>query len=135
MKLIVGLLTGWMSGRRFIPSALYEKNLFADPTALYFEQLFIKGFVTALKQENVIYAWDLGNECNCMDEAHRREEAYSWTSIVTNAIKAVDGNRPVVSGMHSLTLEGIWNIQDQDGKPAYPSARHSSDSVLRNDRP
>ena len=113
MKLIVGLLTGWMSGRRFIPSALYEKNLFADPTALYFEQLFIKGFVTALKQENVIYAWDLGNECNCMDEAHRREEAYSWTSIVTNAIKAVDGNRPVVSGMHSLTLEGIWNIQDQ----------------------
>ena len=113
MKLIVGLLTGWMSGRKFIPSALYEKNLFTDPTALYFEQLFIKGFVTAFKQESAIYAWDLGNECNCMDEAHKREEACSWTSIVTNAIKAADGSRPVISGMHSLTLEGIWNIQDQ----------------------
>ena len=42
IKLIVGLITGWMSGGLFIPTALYGKNLLTDPMALYFEQLFIK---------------------------------------------------------------------------------------------
>lgn len=113
LKLIVGLLTGWMSGRLFVPPVLQEKNLFTDPTALYFEQLFVRGFVLSMKEEPAIRAWDLGNECNCMDTASAREEAYSWTAMVTNAIRAADGTRPVVSGMHSLELEGVWNIQDQ----------------------
>ena len=68
MKLIVGLITGWMSGRLYIPAALYEKNIFTDPTAIYFQQLFLKGFVERMKDQPSIYAWDLGNECNCMDE-------------------------------------------------------------------
>lgn len=49
LKLIVGLITGWMSGRLFVPAALYEKNIFTDPTALFFQQLFIKGFVGRMK--------------------------------------------------------------------------------------
>ena len=61
-----------MSGRLYIPSALYEKNVYTDPVALYFEQLFVKGFVLRMKNEPAIYAWDLGNECNCMDEAKNR---------------------------------------------------------------
>lgn len=113
MKLIVGLITGWMSGRLFVPPALYDKNIFTDPAALFFQQLFLKGFVSRMKNQESIYAWDLGNECNCMDEAHNREEAYSWTSVIVNAIKAVDSARPVISGMHSLETEGVWNIQDQ----------------------
>lgn len=113
MKLIVGLLTGWMSGRLYIPAALYEKNLFRDPEALKLEQLFIQGMVRTFRDEQAIYAWDLGNECNCMSEASSEEEAYSWTMLITNAIRAQDRDRPVVSGMHSLEVEGIWNIQDQ----------------------
>ncbi len=113
MKLIVGLITGWMSGRLFVPVALYEKNIFTDPTALYFQQLFIKGFVERMKSEKSIYAWDLGNECNCMDNARTREEAYNWSSVIVNAIKACDQTRPIISGMHSLELSGVWNIQDQ----------------------
>ncbi len=113
IRLIVGLITGWMSGRLYIPSALFDKNLFTDPTALYFQQLFIKGFVERMKGQESIFAWDLGNECNCMDKASSREVAYSWTSMVCNAIRACDPTRPVVSGMHSLELEGIWNIPDQ----------------------
>ena len=31
IKLIVSLLTGWMSGGLFIPEALNDKNLFTDP--------------------------------------------------------------------------------------------------------
>ena len=39
MKLIVGLVTGWMSGRLFIPAALFGKNLYTDPVAQYFQQI------------------------------------------------------------------------------------------------
>lgn len=113
MKLIVGLVTGWMSGRLFIPPALYGKNLFTDPLALKLQQLLVKGIVTAFKGEASIYAWDLGNECNCMGKAATEDEAYNWTLTITNAIKSADPVRPVISGMHSLELEGIWNIQDQ----------------------
>lgn len=113
MKLIVGLITGWMSGRLFIPAVLYDKNIYTDPTAQFFQQLFIKGFVERMKEEKSIYAWDLGNECNCMQGAESREAAYSWSAMIVNAIKACDQTRPIVSGMHGLELEGIWNIQDQ----------------------
>ncbi|MDO4284802.1 MAG: cellulase family glycosylhydrolase [Eubacteriales bacterium] len=113
MRLIVGLVTGWMSGRLFTPRALEGKNLFTDPEALLFQQLLVKGIVSEMKGEAAICAWDLGNECNCMGEAQSREQAYNWTSVIANAIRACDGSRPVISGMHSLEIEGVWNIQDQ----------------------
>ena len=49
IKLIVGLITGWMSGGLFIPPALYGKDVLTDHIALYFQQLFIKGFVSEFK--------------------------------------------------------------------------------------
>ncbi len=113
MMLIVGLLTGWMSGALFVPPALYEKNLITHPTALYFEQLFIKGFVERFKDRSCIYAWDLGNECNCMSPVGSVFEAASWTAMVSNAIKAADNTRPVVSGMHGLSLDNEWRISHQ----------------------
>ena len=115
IRVIVGLLTGWMSGRTFVPSALYEKNLITDPVALWFEQLFIEGFVKAFKSRSEIIAWDLGNECNCMSLVQNKLEAASWTYTVANAIRANDGSRPVISGMHSLELEDSkpWRIQEQ----------------------
>ena len=54
IKLIVGLLTGWMSGRMYIPVALYEKNLLNDPIALRFELYFIEGFVSRFKNRKEI---------------------------------------------------------------------------------
>lgn len=115
LKLIVGLLTGGMSGRLFVPSALYGKNLCTDPLALNFEQKLIRGMVTRFKNKKAIHSWDLGNECNnicgwSMD----RYAALAWTGIIVNAIKAYDNTRPVVSGMDCLGLEtGVWLIQDQ----------------------
>lgn len=113
LKLIVGLLTGWMSGRLLIPAVLANRNLFTDPVALMFEQKFIQGFVTRLKGEEAISHWDLGNECNCMSGTNKREDAFSWSMIVSNCIRANDNTRPIVSGMHSLGFETVWNIVDQ----------------------
>lgn len=113
LKLIVGLITGWMSGRSFVPPALYGKKLSTDPVALLFQQKMVTGMVTLFKDKPAIYAWDLGNECNCLVKAENRYEAENWTMIISNAIKKADPSRNVVSGMHSLTLENGWRIADQ----------------------
>ncbi len=114
IQLIVGLLTGWMSGKLYIPTALHEKNLFTDPLALRFERRFIKGFVSRFKSRPEIYAWDLGNECNCLSTAPSSHAAYAWSAMVADAIKAEDSSRPIVSGMHGLSVsDGYWTIADQ----------------------
>lgn len=114
MKLIVGLITGWMSGRLFIPSALNGKNLCTDLVALKFELLMVRGIVSRFCDRDVIYAWNLGNECNCMSKVNTREEAMVWTAAVSNAIRAADPDRPVISGMHSLSVDrDAWRITDQ----------------------
>ena len=70
LKLIVGLLTGWMSGRLFVPRALEGRNLFTDPEAMRWESRFIRGFVTAFKDHPAIAVWEPGNECNCLAHFH-----------------------------------------------------------------
>lgn len=112
LKLIVGLVTGWMSGRLFVPPALDGTNLFTDFRALWLAQLYVHGLVSELCGEAAVLAWDLGNECNCMGEAVR-EEAAHWTAMITDAIRACDPSRPILSGMHSLTCQGPWSIADQ----------------------
>lgn len=114
IKLVVGLITGWMSGRMYIPTAFYNKNVITDPQCLYFEQLFITGFVSRFKNNPAIYAWDLGNECNCMAEADKWH-ACCWAATIANAIKAADGTHLVISGMHGLTANSgeAWHIKEQ----------------------
>ncbi len=116
IKVIVGLITGWMSGRMFVPSALYGKNVITDDEAQFFEQLFIKGFVSRFKDREEIYAWDLGNECNCMGSVKNRIEAANWTQMISNAIRAEDPSRMIVSGMYGMSLQGSrygWTLEDQ----------------------
>lgn len=114
IKLIVGIVTGWMSGRLFVPPILDGKNIITDPMALELQHKFVKGFVLSLRDEEAIYAWDLGNECNCMSRADTREQAEVWTSLIADTIRAYDNkSRPVISGMHGLGLDRGWTIFDQ----------------------
>lgn len=113
IRVIVGLITGWMSGRLFVPPALYGKNVITDPLAQYFQQLFIQGFIARFKDRPTILAWDLGNECNSMGPVTDRWQAANWTATVTNAIRSADPTRPVISGMHNLDVKGNWQLQDQ----------------------
>lgn len=116
IKLLVGILTGWMSGRLFVPPAFEGLNVLTDPSVIIWEVRFVKYFVKYFKEHPAITGWDLGNECNCMGCAESRESAWIWASQISNAIKSVDLSRPVVSGMHGLKAEaekGKWLIEDQ----------------------
>lgn len=113
IRLIVGLVTGWMSGRMHCPEAFAGRGLLSDPMVLRWQIKYVRYMVRRFKTHPAIAAWDLGNECNCMGAVAGRDGAYLWVSAITNAIKVEDKSHPVVSGMHSLRPEGIWTPQDQ----------------------
>ena len=66
MKLVVGLVTGWMSGRMFVPPAFEGQNVVTDPAAVVWQSRYVRYFVEQMKDHKAIVAWDFGNECNCM---------------------------------------------------------------------
>ena len=115
LKLIVGLLTGWMSGRLFVPEALEGRNLFTDPEALRWEGRFLHTFVRRFKDHPAIAAWEPGNECNCLSPLPSGDfgsASYHWMDFVTSAIRAEDPVHPVYSGMHGCPAEAEkqWNL-------------------------
>lgn len=112
IAVIVGLLTGYMSGRLYIPTALYGENVLTSSRAHYFEQLFIKGFVSRFKAHKAVWAWDLGNECNFMGVAGDRWQVGAWTAMISNAIRAADPTRQIISGMQGIEINGPWNFND-----------------------
>ena len=109
IKLIVGLLTGWMSGRLYVPIALEHRNLINDPEAIRWEILFVKTFVHELKNESAIIAWDWGNECNCLS-THTLTEMWLWGNIITSTIRLEDNIRPIISGLHGSNPDDIKNM-------------------------
>lgn len=111
-SLIIGLLTGWMSGKCFVPPALYGKNLYTDCSALLLEQKYVEGLVSRFRPQKAIRLWELGNECNCLGRVSDHETAENWTAVISNAIRANDPDRPIASGMHGTDLEGNWRIPE-----------------------
>ena len=104
IHLIVGIVTGWMSGRQFVPAVFEEKNVLADPDAVMWATRFVKYFVTEMKDHPAIAAWDYGNECNCMGARTAGQAGfYNWMDHIGMAIRLSDPSRPVVSGMHGLS--------------------------------
>lgn len=115
LKLMVALITGWMSGRLFVPPALEGKDILTDPESLMWQKKFVTTFVKKFKNNPSIIAWNFGNECNVMQELTNHHQAYVWLSVLSGAIRSEDRTRPLVSGMHSLKVEDSapWRIIDQ----------------------
>lgn len=114
LKLIVGLITGWMSGRCFVPECFAGRDPFTDPTLIRWEIRFVRYMVRRFRNHPAIGAWDLGNECNNIGHC-TKDEAFVWASIITNTVRAEDLSHPMVSGMHGLAAEGShpWTFADQ----------------------
>jgi hypothetical protein len=97
----------------YCPLALVGKNLPTDAEALVLQTKFVRGFVRAFKNSDVIKYWGLGNECNNLGQIKNRNEAYLWTSIIRNAILAEDNTREIMSDMHGLTpLNRCKSLED-----------------------
>lgn len=113
LNLVVGLLTGWMSGALFVPSALTDKNLFTHPDALYLETLFLRGFVNEMKDHTAIIAWEPGNECNCLASCSEHLVSWNWLNMIVSTIRLADPSRPIYSGMHGCSVEPAkcWNLR------------------------
>jgi beta-galactosidase len=115
LQLIVGLVTGWMSGQLYVPPALEGKNILTDPESLMWQQKLVTTFVSRFKGHSAIIGWDFGNECNVMENVDNYYQAYVWSSVISGAIRSEDKSRPVVSGMHGLSVSDYaqWRIADQ----------------------
>ena len=116
LNLTVMLLTGWLSGRQFKPEPLQALNTYTDPISLKWQVKFVKYFVEHFKKYSAIIGWGLGNESNVMSSCRSSEAAFTWTALISNTIRAVDSTRPVISGMHGLTVgdpNNPWRIEDQ----------------------
>ncbi len=113
LKLILPLITGYMSGRNFFSDAFLGKNVITDPLCIKWEVKYVQSFVERFKNRNEIIAWELGNECNCMAKIDCAEQAWLWTNTIVAAIKSKDCSRPVFSGMHGLCVGDVWRLEDQ----------------------
>ena len=114
LRVIVGLITGWMSGRLFLPPAFDGCDPLTDAECIKWQIRFVKQFVTTFRGCDAIIGWEPGNECDMLGHACNAE-AWLWMSSIVDAIKVSDNTRPVLSGMHSLTLDqaNTWTIQQQ----------------------
>ncbi len=111
LKVIVSLITGWMSGKKFMPSAIKHLNPITDARAVNFECKFIKDFISQTKDYKEIIAWELGNECNAMSLDSDEDLNELWLNAVSSTIRVADPTRPVYAGMHGLSASGKWKLQ------------------------
>lgn len=102
MGLIVGLVTGWMSGELYTPPAFAGLNPLTDPLSIKWQVRMVRCMVREWRDLPAIRIWELGNESNCMGAVSNAEQAWNWTNAITAAIRAEDSSRPVASGMHGL---------------------------------
>ncbi len=113
MKVIVSFITGWMSGRRFIPEAFLGKDVIADPECIIWECDFIKDLISQIKDYDNIIAYEPGNECNCLSYQADEKQVELWVRSICDTIRLADPTRPVYSGVHGTKVQGTWNIPMQ----------------------
>ena len=113
LKLIVGLITGHMSGRYFAPPAFDARNPLTDYTVIKWEIRFIKYFVNRFKSQQCIAGWDLGNEVNGFRNDELVDSSYVWSALITNTIKSCDSEHPVISGLDMVPVaKQEFNIRE-----------------------
>lgn len=114
LKVSVGILTGWMSGRMFVPEALLGLDLMSDPVALKWELAFVQCFVKHFKDNPAILSWSSGNETDCLADADI-DRQWVWAQMMTNAIRAADPVHPISEDMHPLREFGTDSLYNRRG--------------------
>ena len=113
-KVVLALLNGWVSGRVFVPPALEGRDLITDGFAVKWALKYVRYLVNRFKEHPAIYAWNLGNECNCLQGGSTQEQNYVWISTIASAIRCADPGHLISSGMMcDLPGLGNWQMAEQ----------------------
>lgn len=101
LKAHPSLFVGWMSGGTFWPAWKRGRNLFSDPVLRARSARFAAAATQVIsRHREQVLAVDLGNELNCLAEAHAASPAdnAAWFREVSAAVKGVDPGLLLVSG-------------------------------------
>lgn len=112
LKVVVSLLTGFMSGRMFVPPALESTGLITNPSTVLWEVKFCKYFVKRMKHRACIIAWEHGNECVNLESGVSDDAFALWMHTISDAIKSQDSERPVISGLEYSKLSNNKEIAE-----------------------
>lgn len=118
LKLIVALMTVWMSGILFDLSWRDGRNFFSDPFMIKWAMLYARAFSKRFKGNDTILFWEFGNEHNCGIKCKDADTAWLWMQSIINELHMQDPDTPISSGMHSLVAHpgrseaSAWNIKD-----------------------
>ena len=116
LKLIVALLTAWMSGTLFNPTWKNGRNFFHDSFMLKYQMLYCRAFAARYAGRPEILAWEYGNEQNCTDQCASPETAWVWLHALAGELRLHDPETSIGSGMHGLhhivSAQAPWGIAD-----------------------
>lgn len=112
LKLIVSLITGWMSGRQYYPPILENLPLIGHPLSLFLQVKLVEFLVSRYRGRPEIAAWEIGNEFNVIAEVKSQYEAWSWLYTITSTIRRCDPDTPLYSGMYNQSQRRVWTIED-----------------------
>ena len=116
LRLIVALLTAWMSGTLFEPMFRNGRNYFSDPFMLKYQMLYCRYFTARYAGNPTIRYWEFGNEQNCVARCDTPEAAWVWMQSLALSIRQGDPSGKIASGMHGLQLhpsrKSPWGIRE-----------------------
>lgn len=109
------LITGWMSGVFLESTYRRDRNVYTDPFMLKWQNKLAQFFGKRYRNEKIILAWALGNECSCMMDCPSEEAAWLWTNNLISGLRLFDSKHPITSSMHGFRPihESKWTIPDQ----------------------
>jgi len=90
------------------------RNCYTDPKVIEAQYIQIKTIVTAMKDHEAIFAYDLGNEASNWVIPPDRSHAQKWLETMTAAVKHSSGGALVTLGMHAEDLEEDRRLWPQD---------------------
>jgi endo-1,4-beta-mannosidase len=129
-----------VSGGRVVTSAY--RNPFHDPEALAAERLLLTTVVSALRDHEAIWMWNLGNEPDLFAWPDSPAAGRAWVADMTALIRSLDPHHPVTCGLHvasllednALRVSDVFAETDRAVMHAYPMylpwARHDLDPDL-----
>jgi endo-1,4-beta-mannosidase len=107
MDVLLCLLTGWLSGYRFLPPQVTGKDVFTNPNVATAERLFLRRVAETVADLPNLMGFDLGNEINCLNHDLPAAEGDLWADGILRVLRELPGNTWVVNGVdHSPWMSG-----------------------------